>query len=275
MPTTAIPPDQLLSLLRDPVDLNPLELEGDALVNRAGARCYTIADSIPVLVDQANLGPQNARIQKMYGWMAKGFDMVDRVGNLFSRGAIIKLRRLMAQKLAIKPGDCLLYTSIGTGLDLPYLAEQTPLKQFQLVGLDLTMEMLRQCQKKLAELCANALLVQANAERLPFADGTFDVLLHVGGINLFDHPAQAAAEMARVAKPGALILIADETPKVVKESYQKGIFTRRAVKDISTKFDPRTWVPADVCDVNYEEVWRGKGYFLTFRRNRFVREQET
>jgi ubiquinone/menaquinone biosynthesis C-methylase UbiE len=43
---------------------------------------------------------------------------------------------------------------------------------------------------------------QSNAERLPFADRTFDVVFHVGGINFFDQPAVAVREMVRVARAG-------------------------------------------------------------------------
>ncbi len=38
---------RMLSLLRDPLGLNPLEREGDHLVNRVGQRRYSIIDSIP------------------------------------------------------------------------------------------------------------------------------------------------------------------------------------------------------------------------------------
>jgi uncharacterized protein YbaR (Trm112 family) len=87
-----------MSLLRDPVGLEPLEREGDHLVNQASRRRYPILGSIPALLDPADLGPQNQKFQRMYGWMSRGFDLADRVGNLFTRGAIIQLRRLLAQE---------------------------------------------------------------------------------------------------------------------------------------------------------------------------------
>jgi ubiquinone/menaquinone biosynthesis C-methylase UbiE len=233
----------MLSLVRDPIGLEPLELDGDALVNRASQRRYSINDSIPVLLDSADLGPQNLKIQKMYKWMAHGFDLSDRLANLFTRGSLAKFRRLMASRLAIKPGDRILYTSIGTGLDLPYLAEVVSLDAIELVGLDLSLEMLRKCQAKLQPHEKNSMLVQANAERLPFADGSFDVVWHMGGINLFDRPAVAVKEMLRVARPGALILIADETKDVVKKLYQNNPLTQPYCKDMPTNFDPRDWVP--------------------------------
>jgi ubiquinone/menaquinone biosynthesis C-methylase UbiE/uncharacterized protein YbaR (Trm112 family) len=261
MPVSA----KMLSLLRDPLGLESLELDGDHLVNRASQRRYPVVESIPVLLDPGDLGPQNLRIQKMYRWMSRGFDLADRAGNLFSGGALVKARRQLASRMAFKPGDRCLYTSIGTGLDLPFWAEQVSLDAIELVGLDLSLEMLRQCKARIRPCEKTSMLVQANAERLPFADRTFDVVFHLGGINLFDRPALAVQEMLRVAKAGARILIADETKDVVKNQYQKfNPFTRAYCKGIPTDFDPRNWVPDGVVNPGYEEVWNGRGYILTF-----------
>jgi ubiquinone/menaquinone biosynthesis C-methylase UbiE len=260
MPASA----KMFSLLRDPLGLDPLELDGDHLVNRASQRRYPIIESIPVLFDPAGLGPQNLKFQRMYDWMSYGYDIAQRVGDVFFKGNIAKLRRQLAARLAVKPGDRCLYTSIGTGVDLPYLAEKISLDTFELVGLDLSLGMLRRCQAKIRPYEKTSLLVQANAERLPFADRTFDVVFHVGGINFFDRPAVAVQEMIRVAKAGALILIADETKVVVEKNYQKSPLTRAYFKDAPTNFNPRDWVPPDVRDPVYEEVWKGKGYILTF-----------
>ena len=257
-------PAKMLSLLRDPLGLDPLELDGDHLVNRASQRRYSIIESIPVLLDPAGLGPQNLKFQRMYDWMSYGYDLAQRVGDVFYKGNIAKLRRQLVTRLALKPGDRCLYTSIGTGADVPYLAEQVSLDTVELVGLDLSLGMLRRCKARIRPYETTSLLVQANAERLPFADRTFDVVFHVGGINFFDQPAVAVREMTRVAKAGALILIADETKDVVEKNYQKSPFTRAYFKDAPTNFSPRDWVPPGVRDPVYEEVWKGKGYILTF-----------
>ena len=258
-------PHRLFSLLRDPDDLGILELEGDHLLNRASQRCFPIANSIPVFVEPGELGPQNRKFQGMYDWMAHGYDLALDLGDFFYGGKIAEFRRRLAAALALKAGQRCLYTSIGTGADVPYLAEQVPLPTIDLVGLDLSMGMLKRCQKKLRTLADTALLVQANAERLPFADQSFDVVLHVGGINFFDRPATAVGEMQRVAKPGALILVSDETKEVVTGNYRRSPFTRPYFKDAPTDFNPRSWIPDGAVNVNYEEVWKGKGYCLTFR----------
>jgi ubiquinone/menaquinone biosynthesis C-methylase UbiE/uncharacterized protein YbaR (Trm112 family) len=240
--------ERMLSLLRDPLNLAPLELDGDQLVNKASQRRYPIIESIPVLVDPADLGPQNLKFQRMYDWMSHGYDLAQKMGDLFYRGKITRLRRELASRLSLKPGDRCLYTSIGTGADLPYFAERVSLETIELVGLDLSMGMLRRCKPRILPYEATSLLVQANAERLPLADRSFDVVLHVGGINFFDQPTVAVKEMLRVAKPGAMILIADETKDVVKKNYQRSPLTRHYFKDAPTNFSPRDWVPAGVSD---------------------------
>jgi len=258
--------DKLISLLRDPAGAQPLALDGDALVNRVSGRRYPIRDSIPVLLDEAELGPQNRKIQKMYAWMARGFDFVNGIGNFLYLGGVSKLRRQLAAGLGLKPGQRLLYTSIGTGLDLPFLAEQVRLDLLDFIGLDLSMEMLQKCRAKIGRYTQTALLLQANAERLPLADGVFDVALHVGGINQFDHPAAAVREMARVVRPGARIVIVDETPKVIKTQYQGrwNPFTRSTFKGMPVDIDPRAWVPSGVGDVAYQELAKGRIYSLSF-----------
>jgi ubiquinone/menaquinone biosynthesis C-methylase UbiE len=154
---------------------------------------------------------------------------------------------------------------VGTGADLPYLAEQVDLRSIEWIGLDLSRGMLRRCQARLRSLGGTAMLVQANAECLPLADRSFDVVLQVGGINFFDHPAAATEEMVRVAKEGARILIADETNKVVRRSYRKNPLTRAYFQDAPDPVDPRGWVPSRAREVQYEEVFDGRGYLLSFR----------
>lgn len=63
-------------------------------------------------------------------------------------------------------------------------------------------------------------LFLGNAEALPYRDNSFESVFHVGGINFFNDKRKAIEEMIRIAKPGARILIADET--------DKGVRTRRS-----------------------------------------------
>ncbi|MDN4587135.1 SAM-dependent methyltransferase [Xenophilus aerolatus] len=53
----------------------------------------------------------------------------------------------------------------------------------------------------------------ADAEALPFADASFDVVLSTFGVMFAPHHAQAAAEMLRVCRPGGRIGLANWTPE--------------------------------------------------------------
>ncbi len=108
--------------------------------------------------------------------------------------------------LEVKPGDSVLETSVGTGRNFKYLP-----RGVKLSGLDLSPEMLANCQVNLRRWGMDADLFLGNAETLPFVDDSFDVVFHVGGINFFNDRAKAIREMIRVARPGSLLLIAAHT----------------------------------------------------------------
>ncbi|HEY8156915.1 MAG TPA: methyltransferase domain-containing protein [Myxococcota bacterium] len=50
--------------------------------------------------------------------------------------------------------------------------------------------------------------VRAWSDALPFASGSFDAVICKGAIDHFDRPGLAIAEMARVARPGGLVVLA-------------------------------------------------------------------
>jgi ubiquinone/menaquinone biosynthesis C-methylase UbiE len=54
---------------------------------------------------------------------------------------------------------------------------------------------------------------EADAENLPFADGSFDVVLSTFGVMFTPDQEKAAAELARVCKPGGKIGLANWTPE--------------------------------------------------------------
>jgi ubiquinone/menaquinone biosynthesis C-methylase UbiE len=54
---------------------------------------------------------------------------------------------------------------------------------------------------------------EADAEALPFDDGSFDVVLSTFGVMFTPNPAQAGAELVRVCTPGGRIGLANWTPQ--------------------------------------------------------------
>jgi ubiquinone/menaquinone biosynthesis C-methylase UbiE len=125
--------------------------------------------------------------------------------------------------------------------------------------------MLVNCQANLRRWQMDADLYLGNAESLPFADSSFDVVYHVGGINFFNDRAKAVREMIRVAKPGSLLLISDETEKHVKRVYEKqpgGLYKNRK-EPVNAPID---LLPPAMQEIHLEELMNGHTYALTFRK---------
>lgn len=74
------------------------------------------------------------------------------------------------------------------------------------VVVDLTREML---QAGVNAGSRNTVFVEGDATALPFADGQFDVVVCRFAFHHIDEPARAAAEMARVARPGGTVAVID------------------------------------------------------------------
>jgi phosphatidylethanolamine/phosphatidyl-N-methylethanolamine N-methyltransferase len=112
--------------------------------------------------------------------------------------------RVAAVKLLeIKPGDLVLEVGIGTGLNLPLYP-----RECQLVGIDLSRQMLKKAQAKVEEFgLDNVTLKVMDASRLEFPDRHFDHVLATYVISAVPDPLQVLREIKRVCKTGGHIVI--------------------------------------------------------------------
>lgn len=74
---------------------------------------------------------------------------------------------------------------------------------YRVVGLDYAREVLQRA----AERCQGVPLVQAEAYRLPFRDGSFDHLLCIGVLQSLRDERRALAEMRRALRPGGWLAL--------------------------------------------------------------------
>jgi len=99
----------------------------------------------------------------------------------------------------------------GAGTD-SLVAAQMVGPEGSVVGIDMTPEMLAKARAAAAELgVRNVEFVEAEAESLPFADGSFDVIISNGVIDLIPDKDAVFVELSRVLAPGGRIQIADVT----------------------------------------------------------------
>jgi ubiquinone/menaquinone biosynthesis C-methylase UbiE len=254
---------QAIARLRSPFTRAPLHLVAgrgrEQLVSSSGER-FPIRNGIPVFLQPQDLTGDNGKYNHLYATIAGFYDDIQRVFCAlkgFDRNAYFRSYMSLVE---VKPGDTVLETSVGTGLNYKYLPAGV-----QLSGLDLSAQMLSQCQVNLRRWHIQADLFQGNAETLPFADSSFDVVFHVGGINFFNDRAQAIREMIRVARPGSRLLIADETEKHVKEVYEKGLGSMYKDRKEPVK-PPVDLVPAEMQEIQLHQMREGDWYVLTFRK---------
>ena len=111
----------------------------------------------------------------------------------------------------LAPGERVLDLGSGAGTD-SLIAAQMVGAGGGVTGIDMTPEMLARARAAAAEMgAANVEFVEAEAERLPFADAGFDVVISNGVIDLIPDKDAVFAELHRVLAPGGRMQIADVT----------------------------------------------------------------
>ena len=160
-------------------------------------------------------------------------------------------------------GGKVLEVSVGQGVNLPYLVKRADVGE--VFGLDISLGQLSRCQSYLRKNALNVDLFLGNGEQLPFQSESFDGVFHIGGINFFNNKKAAIDEMIRVAKPGARILIADETEKGA-QGYEKFIpgFKNSFGSKRKAIVPPMDLVPLEMLETRVVDVWKGWLYCLEF-----------
>ncbi len=256
---------ETVALLRSPYtgeSLHVVSEDGhEVLLSQSGER-FPIRNGIPVFLEPDKLTGSNYKYNRLYETIGGFYDDIQRVACALRGISPGQYLWGYLRFLEINPGDSVLETSVGTGLNYKYLP-----RGIKLFGLDLSAEMLTNCQANLRRWEMDADLFLGNAEDLPFANDSFDVVFHVGGINFFNDRAKAIREMIRVAKPGSRLLIADETEEHVKSSYERSPVIGRYFKNRQEAVAaPIDLVPEEMQEIHLELLRDGQFYALTFRK---------
>jgi arsenite methyltransferase len=111
----------------------------------------------------------------------------------------------------LSPGERVLDLGSGAGTD-SLVAAQMVGPAGSVTGIDMTPEMLAKARGAAAEMGAgNVEFVESEAERLPFADASFDAVISNGVIDLIPDKGAVFSELYRVLAPGGRMQLADVT----------------------------------------------------------------
>ncbi len=126
-----------------------------------------------------------------------------RVAQLLEPGALA-----LADACAIAPGATVLDVAAGNG-NFSLAAAR---RGARVTATDITPKMIELGRGRTADAGLSIDWSEADAERLPFADSSYDIVASVFGAMFAPQPALVAAEMFRVATPGGLVAMANYSP---------------------------------------------------------------
>jgi ubiquinone/menaquinone biosynthesis C-methylase UbiE len=256
---------QAVALLQSPFTRQPLhaidEKRREVLASDSGER-FPIRNGIPAFLKPEDLTGDNGKYNQLYETIGGFYDDTQRVFAAFRGVDLASYFENYMSLLEVKADDSVLETSVGTGLNFKYLP-----RGVKLSGLDLSPEMLANCRNNLRRWGMDADLYLGNAESLPFADSSFNVVFTCGGFNFFSDRAKALREMIRVVKPGGHLMIEDESEEYVKSTYENIPLTSSFYKDRKDAVTvPIDLVPPEMEDIHLEMLKEGKFYAITFRK---------
>jgi demethylmenaquinone methyltransferase/2-methoxy-6-polyprenyl-1,4-benzoquinol methylase len=132
-----------------------------------------------------------AAVRGMFNRIAPRYDRMNRLitGNMDQRW-----RKALVSRLQIRPPDGVMDLACGTG----DFTEMVLRRGATVIGLDFAGVMLTEAKRRVPA----AALIQGDAQALPLADSSVDVVLSGFALRNFTNIAMAFSEVARVLKPG-------------------------------------------------------------------------
>ena len=153
------------------------------------------------------------KVRGVFDSVAGNYDLMN---DLMSGGAHRLWKQFTLSLANLRPGQSALDVAGGTGDLSAGLARQVGQKG-TVILTDINAAMLARGREKLVDagFAGNLRYVQANAEKLPFADSSFDCVTIGFGLRNVTDKAAALASMRRVLKPGGQLLVLEFSQPVV------------------------------------------------------------
>jgi demethylmenaquinone methyltransferase/2-methoxy-6-polyprenyl-1,4-benzoquinol methylase len=154
------------------------------------------------------------RVREVFDSVASNYDLMN---DLMSLGAHRAWKAFTLARTGLRPGQQALDIAGGTGDLTAGMARQVG-KTGHVFHTDINAAMLAEGNDRLLDqgLSNNVTSMQVDAERLPFADNTFNCVTIGFGLRNVTDKQGALNEMARVTAPGGRVLVLEFSKPVLK-----------------------------------------------------------
>src|SRR5579859_766984 len=166
------------------------------------------------------------------------------------------LGRPLLHSLLELPAPLILDVATGTAR-LPLAIFGQPVFNGYVIGLDYSRLMLKVAAEKVAPIGFRMTLIYQPAQQLPFGDDTFDAVTCLEALEFMPDPDAVIAEIVRVARPGALILLTlrkgVEARMMPAKTMERNTFAAHLRDHFGLE-----GVVLDIWQVDYDQVWAFK-----------------
>ncbi len=206
-----------------------------------------------IIAEGAYLGPRIVAL--MYDWSARAYE---RIKNYSPSDEQWFLGLPLARSLEMVPAPLVLDVATGTGRLPRALLRQPPFRG-RVIGLDLSLGMLREAIERTAQFADRLTYIWQDASQLPFKENAFDAVTCIEALEFMPDPLHVLEEVIRVLRPGGVLLLTNRVGSDARllpgrafdpDRFEE-ILGERPLEDIKT----RRW------QVDYNLIWavkRGK-----------------
>lgn len=179
-------------------------------------------------MSRADLDKKPYDVAGMFDSVASRYDLMN---SLMAPGQVSRWRRAMVESLDLPTGSSVLDLAAGTGTSTAAIVAAG----HRAVACDFSLGMMTEGRRRQAHVP----FVGGDAEHLPFADDAFDGAVISFGLRNVHDPRQGLAEMARVVRPGGVVVVCEfstPTNAAFRAVYER--YLLRAIPAVASRVAP-------------------------------------